>query len=607
MRIARIADIAESVGRSDLLENELGPTDVLDVGPLISRVASAAPLEQIWPAVEPALGMAGIVIRLRSGDAPIGEAPIRTDRRCMIRSSTGAVLGHLELPIDTPRPTSEQRRRIRSVCQLLAIAVERESTSTAPKPTETCDPLTGLPSRRVINKAIRAAEERTREAVGRRDDAIAVMVLNIDGFSLINDAHGHEVGDALLAEAADRMRRTLRGADSIFRLSGDQFVLVCTKIKGQHDAEVVAERLMEVLAEPFDLDGEKKGVRHRVSAVTASIGIALTDNKPARPTQLRREADVALRRAKSSGRNTYSIYDTATGAAALDQLKLESELRCAFESTWTFFQAGCASEDAPFGRFELHWQPQVNSAGVPIGFEALARWPHPTRKMVPPMQFIPAAEKCGQIVAFGRWALQTACRQGGLWYRAGLRGPNDQPLRIAVNVSALEFARADLLEHVCQSLEESDLPPDALELELTESVLMNDTAVAVDKLHGLQDAGIRIAIDDFGTGYSSLAYLHQMPLNTLKIDRTFVMEIDDQTVDEARNEKSKTAVLRSVCSLGHTLGLELVAEGVETAFQRDFCTGLGAQVLQGYHFSKPLPPLQVEQYLADTLLMRSAA
>ena len=391
---------------------------------------------------------------------------------------------------------------------------------------------------------------------------VAVLMLDLDGFKNVNDSLGHSTGDSLLVAVAARLQTALRTGDTAARLGGDEFAVLVEDAENDEKATLVAARMLAALAAPFCLAG-------RELFVQGSIGIALTSgDKDAE--ELLRDADAAMYQAKAAGKGCHRVFEPAMYAASLARLELEGDLRRALE----------------LGEFTLHYQPVVSiGTAAVVGLEALIRWQHPTRGLVQPDEFIALAEENGLIVDIGRWVLDEACRQTSVW-RATTGNEN---LTIAVNLSARQLSDPDLVRDVTQALARARLAPAALTLEITESVLIQDPDLAVAKLHLLKSAGVRLAIDDFGTGYSSLSSLQHLPVDSLKIDKTFI--------DDVSTGIEAAGLVEAIVRLAGTLALETVAEGVERPEQLDSLQLLGCQQIQGFYFSKPLTPLDVEEFL----------
>jgi diguanylate cyclase (GGDEF)-like protein len=418
------------------------------------------------------------------------------------------------------------------------------------------DPLTGLANRAHFRERVEAALCRGR----RTGEVVGVLFLDLDDFKRVNDSFGHAEGDALLVAVADRLRRATRGCDTIARLGGDEFAVLLEDVRDGEAA--VAERVAEAFSRVVSLRGAEV-------LVTASIGVATSC--PGLPADaLLRNADVAMYEAKARGKGQYALFTPAMHAAVLVRLQLEGELRAA----------------AARGEFMLHYQPIVRlDTGAVEGAEALVRWQHPERGLVMPSGFVAFAEQAGIIVPLGRWVLREACREAAEWQRPGA------PVNITVNVSARQLQEPSLVDDVRAALGDAGLPPSRLSLEITESVLMEHTEATLTTLHALKALGVRLALDDFGTGYSSLSCLDRFPIDILKIDRAFVDAVGDDQADPV--------LARIVLSLGETLGLTTVAEGIEHARQVDGLRALGCELGQGYHFARPLPAAEFAALLAS--------
>jgi diguanylate cyclase (GGDEF)-like protein len=420
------------------------------------------------------------------------------------------------------------------------------------------DALTGLPNRVL---ALDRAEQMLARA-RRQHVPVAALYVDIDGFKHVNDTFGHAAGDHLLRIVATRLAGVVREGDTAARLSGDEFVVLVEGSALDAGAELVAERLLEVLRQPYDISGNIK----RQLSITASIGVA--SGLRGNAVELLRDADLALYEAKAAGRNCYVLFESGMQTAAQDRLTLEMELAEALENEQLF----------------LLYQPtfDLQSESV-IGVEALIRWRHPTREVIPPVEFIPIAEESGLIVSIGRWVLDEACRQAATWHRQG------HPIGMSVNVSGRQLDHDELIEDVRNALEQSGLDPDALTLEITETTLMRDAEATAQRLRELKQLGVRIAIDDFGTGYSSLAYLRQFPVDALKIDRSFIGGI--------AASKEAAALIRTLVQLGKTLQIETLAEGIEDQIQLETLQREHCDHGQGFLFSRPLDVSAVEAFL----------
>lgn len=412
------------------------------------------------------------------------------------------------------------------------------------------DSLTGLFNRYNLESRLQQALLGAR----RENEMLAVLFIDLDRFKVINDTLGHHVGDLLLSEVARRLHLTVRECDIVGRLGGDEFVVVVTGLTASIDVASVAGKLRHALGQPYHIED-------RVLHTTPSIGISVFPGNGEDTETLMKHADTAMYHAKEQGRNNVQFFTAALNAAASERLELEVELRNALEQK----------------QFLLHYQPQVSAAdGRVCGVEALVRWRHPERGLIPPLKFIPVAEETGMIEAIGAWVLDESCRQLAAWRAAGIEG-----IRMAVNLSAHQLRAPELIEQVKMTLGRYELQEGDLELEVTESVAMENPERAIGQLHALRALGVHLAIDDFGTGYSSLAYLKLLPIQTLKLDRAFVRDIETDSND--------AAISTATLALAHSLGLKVVAEGVETEVQRDFLVRNGCDFLQGYLFSKPEP------------------
>jgi diguanylate cyclase (GGDEF)-like protein len=423
----------------------------------------------------------------------------------------------------------------------------------------THDSLTGLPNRVLLADRLAQATAQSE----RYSRGFAVLVVDLDRFKSINDSLGHLAGDDMLKEAALRLSQLLRKADTLARLGGDEFVLVLNEIVGPRDAESVASKVIASLAQPFVLSGLDV-------QISASIGISVFPEDGVDAETLLQHADAAMYHAKKNGRSSFQFFAPVMNVFARERLELESGLRRALAQ----------------GEFELHYQPKVDvSTGRIDSAEALIRWRHPKRGLTAPSGFIPIAEETGLIVPIGEWVLHEACRQASTWHKSGMK-----PLRIAVNLSAQQFKQKSLVTTVREALAAAHLDPAYLELELTESAVMQDAESSIQVLRQLSSLGVRISVDDFGTGYSSLSYLRRLPLDKLKIDRSFIREVAASRDD--------AEIVRAIVSLAHSLHLKVIAEGVETEEQLTFLRGLGCDQYQGFHCSPPVPADEFEKMMS---------
>jgi diguanylate cyclase (GGDEF)-like protein/PAS domain S-box-containing protein len=420
--------------------------------------------------------------------------------------------------------------------------------------------------------------ERVSEALEHRADTddVAVLFLDLDGFKEVNDSLGHLAGDQLLVQVADRLRDSIRDGDIVARFGGDEFAVLIESPIGSPDAQTVASRIVESLHGPFRID--TRDIHVQASIGLAAAGLLAADGGGAE--QLMRNADLAMYKAKSAGGSGFASYDPQMLSGLVDRLELEADLRLALER----------------GELALHYQPTIDlSDSRVVGFEALVRWQHPTRGLISPRDFIPIAEGTGLIVPLGRWVIAEACRQAVTWSAGGA----DHPIKMAVNVSVRQFDRCDLPAVVGEVLAETGMPSGQLCLEMTESVLMTDTEENLAALVRLKALGVTLAIDDFGTGYSSLAYLRRFPVDTLKIDRTFVERLGEQTDD--------AALANTIVQLGQSLGMSTVAEGIEEYGQLAALRDMGCTYAQGYYFSRPVPADEAGRLLLETSSTATAA
>jgi diguanylate cyclase (GGDEF)-like protein/PAS domain S-box-containing protein len=412
------------------------------------------------------------------------------------------------------------------------------------------DALTGLPNRVLLHDRIGQAIAQAQRA----QKIAALLFIDLDRFKNINDSLGHQVGDRLLRTVAERLTVATRGADTVARIGGDEFVVVLGDLNQAEEAGYVAKKLLAELSQPFASDGHELHV-------TPSIGICTYPHDGRDVETLMRNADAAMYFAKESGRNNYQFFTQQLNIAAHERLLLENDLRYALERD----------------ELTLYYQPQIDlRSGAIVGFEALIRWPHLTRGMVPPAQFIPVAEEAGLIVPIGEWVMRRACAQARAWQDVG-----HAPLQVSVNCSARQFRREGVVHTVARILRDTGLAADALELEITESVIIDHDAEVIARFESLSDMGVQLSIDDFGTGYSSLSYLKRFPIDKLKIDRSFVRDLSADPDD--------AAIVTAIVAMAHSLGLQVVAEGVETAEQLAFLKSLGCDRAQGYYFGKPVP------------------
>jgi diguanylate cyclase (GGDEF)-like protein len=407
------------------------------------------------------------------------------------------------------------------------------------------DALTDLANRALLREELEKALARVN-----RGERLAVLCLDLDRFKAVNDTLGHPAGDALLKEVAERLRRCVRDTDTVARLGGDEFAIIQAGVDTAQGVLPLARRIIESLSEPYTIDGHE-------AVIGTSVGIALAPSDGSTPDELLKSADLALYRAKSQGRGTFRFFEPEMDAHMQARRTLEMDLRRALSN----------------GEFELYYQPLVNlEFDRVIGFEALLRWHHPVRGMIPPMDFIPVAEEVGLIIPIGEWVLRQACAEAATW---------PSGMKVAVNLSPVQFRDRKLVQTVVGALASSGLPGSRLELEITETVLLQDSANTLSVLHQLKSLGVRISMDDFGTGYSSLQYLRSFPFDKIKIDRSFVQELESR--------EDCVAIVRAVASLGASLGMVTTAEGVENVGQLEHLRAQGCTEVQGYLFSPPRP------------------
>jgi diguanylate cyclase (GGDEF)-like protein len=420
------------------------------------------------------------------------------------------------------------------------------------------DFLTGLPNRLLLSDRIMQAITLAQ----RRNKTVGVLFLDIDGFKHINDSLGHPTGDKLLQSIAERLAACVRSSDTVSRQGGDEFVVLLAEMEQSEDAAVTARRMLQTVAEAHFIDDHDLHV-------TTSIGVSVYPDDGLDADTLIKNADTAMYQAKENGRQSYQFFKSAMNVRAVERQSLEEGLRRALERQ----------------EFMLHYQPKINlKTGEITGAEALIRWTHPLRGSVSPGEFIPVAEDSGLIVPIGKWVLLEACRQAQSWVAAGL-----PPTTMAVNISAMEFRDQHFLPGVLEILESTRMDPSSLELELTESVLMKRTDSTEFILKAIRAIGVQVAIDDFGTGYSSLSYLRKFPIDALKIDQSFIRQITTAPHD--------THIVAAIISMGRSLRLRIVAEGVETSEELRFLQVHECDEAQGYYFSRPVPPEQFAKLL----------
>lgn len=423
------------------------------------------------------------------------------------------------------------------------------------------DNVTHLPNRHYFKERL----ELVISSVQRFGELCGLMFIDLDDFKIVNDTLGHHIGDELLKEVAHRLNHALRAGDIVCRIGGDEFAVILENIHGPEQAEMVATKIIHALSAPIMLEGKEV-------FISASIGIGICPDHASDISNLLRNADTAMYRAKEQGKNCYQFYQPEMEGKALKRFTLENILRRAMDSE----------------ELVLYYQPQVDIiTGRTVGFEALLRWQHPEMGTINPVDFIPIAEESGLIIAIGEWVLRAACEQGKAWQSLA------PGLVMSVNLSGRQLRQNDIVERVLKILQETDLPPHLLDIELTESMLMDNTDETIYKTERLHAAGIRISIDDFGTGYSSMSYLKRFPIRNLKIDRSFIHDIPGDSDD--------VAITRAIIALGKSLKINLIAEGVETPAQLEFLRSNDCTQAQGFLLSKPLPAIEATHYLRANL------
>ena len=524
----------------------------------LKKAAESIPDLMLLDVMMPGMDGFEVCQRLRTNprlaELPIVMVTALDDRDSRLRGIEAGADDFMSKPFDR----AELRARVRTITRLnryrRLIETEEQLAYLA-----NYDPLTKLPNRNLLL-------ERLRQTLGRATRThqdIAILALDLDNFQMINDGVGHDIGDKVLHEVAQRLTQTVSkiGA-TVARLSGDEFVVIEESDNLVKDVSEMAQGLLDNLSRSMVID-------HHEMVVTASIGISVYPSDGEEAAILLKNADTALARAKAAGKNTYQFFKAEMNKAAFERLMLENQLRKVLSNN----------------ELILYYQPQIElSSGQLVGMEALLRWQHPELGICSPAKFVPVAEEMGLIVPIGEWVLRTACQQNQTWQQLGF-----PPVRVSVNVSSRQFFRDNLLQIIKEALADSNLNPIYLELELTESVLMAEESGIFELLTEVQNMGVHIAIDDFGTGYSSLSYLKRFPLDVLKIDRSFVKDICSDGND--------AAITTAIIAMAHSLGLSVVAEGVETQGQLTFLQQQHCDVIQGYYFSRPICSEKMTQTL----------
>lgn len=478
-----------------------------------------------------------------------------------VKASTGTPLGLFTIYHREPAEFNEAAHTLlETIAKLASIAGQHRELTHQLAHLAHHDSLTGLPNRVLF-------EDRLAQSLARlpRSPAqLGLYCIDLDRFKHVNDTLGHDAGDAILKEFASRAMQVLRPTDTLARIGGDEFLLIVGEIASQAEALDIGRRIMGCLTSPFVVG------RHPIT-ITASIGVALSPEHGATAADLEKKADVAMYRAKSLGRNGCECFSPEMLSSSAERLAIEGRLRHAVQNH----------------EMELHYQPQFDCNNVLIGFEAMIRWHHPEFGLLPPARFIPIAEETGLIVPIGTWVLEEACRQNHEWQLAGY-----EPVKIAVNVSAVQLERSDFAGLVLGALRRNGLEPQCLELELTETLLMTASEETIQRLRELRALGIMISLDDFGTGHSSLAYLHELPIDCLKTDRSFIKRVRAKA-----DEVDSTPVLEAIVCLGHSLGMKVLAEGIEELYQLEAIQRLGFDAVQGFYRGKPQPAADVKSFL----------
>ena len=497
-----------------------------------------------------------VVSELRAGRTWSGEV--------LLRRKDGSIV-----PVFvTATPLFDARGDLAGMIGISSDISERKALQEELERRASHDPLTGLPNRHTFVERIGQALRRTRRRQNSRE--VGVLFMDLDGFKTINDSLGHEAGDRLLVTVAERLRNRLRSEDVLARFGGDEFAVLLEDTAGASEAIRVAQRIAEDLREPFTVDD------FQVSLST-SIGITLgTAHANDDPERMLREADSAMYRAKEQGPGRYAVFDPAMQARAQERLELEAELRRALEQE----------------EFVLYYQPEVSlHDGKMVGFEALLRWQHPERGLLKPAAFVPIAEDTDLIAPIGRWVLEEACQQAKRWEE---ERPLASPMTMEINLSSKQLRRQGLVRIVEEALVRADLEAHTLALDMTETVLIRTSEDNTQALDALKEMGVRLGLDDFGTGYSSLSYLKRLPVDRVKVDKSFVKGLGENATD--------TALVRMIIDLCHTLGVEIVAEGIETSEQAVLLRDMGCDLGQGYYFARPLLGEELAQRLPKAFL-----
>lgn len=545
----RHKDRLPAAQETDISRRERAIVD--DEAAVLSREKSAGVREDAMHVREKSANLREDAVYIREGAIQAREGEVHT------RERAATAREHVLRAADTKRAASDDRSSIMqqansqlmvSVIEAHKLAEQVETAQVQMRHLAHHDALTGLPNRMLLQDRLRQALVLAR----RQGTQLAVLFMDLDRFKNINDSLGHTIGDRLLQSAAQRLVDCVRHSDTVSRQGGDEFVALLSNIKHAEDAALIAQNMLTTLAVPHRID-------HHELHVPASIGISIYPSDGQDAESLLMHADSAMYHAKENGRNSYKFFEHEMNARAIERLAIENGLRRALEQR----------------EFVLFYQPKIDlHSHTIIGVETLIRWQHPEKGLVPPARFVPIAENCGLILPIGRWVLREACLQARSWRQAGL-----PPITVAINTSALEFRAKDFLENIRATLTDTCLEPHYLELELTEGVLMQDAELTKSVLHALADLGVKLAIDDFGTGYSSLSYLRQFPINTLKIDQSFVKGMI--------GDSDSAAIVSAVINMGKSLNLRVCAAGVEMPEQHTFLLTQHCDEGQGFYFGRP--------------------
>ncbi len=550
----------------DITERKKAEILEQDRNRVLELVAGNAPLADVLAElcrlVERQLsGVLCSVLLAHGADSALGAAPsLPGVRRLSILAGDGRARGAFLLHGPAGEEAGPDERKVLETARRLAVvAIEQRQLTDELAYQALHDALTGLPNRSLLERRL----DQTLAEARRHNWQLAVLFIDLDRFKQINDTLGHALGDQVLQRVARRLEGCLRKSDCLARMGGDEFTVLLAELADSRDALRVAEKLLASFGEPFHIEG-------RDLFLTCSIGISLYPRDGKDAVTLQRKADTAMYRAKNRGKNSCEFFAPEFGVAVLERLEIENSLRRALDNQELY----------------LYYQPQMDAGGKLAGFEALLAWNHPKLGLTSPAQFIPVAEESGMIVPIGSWVLAEACRQGAVWQHSGC-----PRARVAVNVSATQFSRMDFTQTVTEALSASGLDPSLLELELTEGVVVRDLEGSIRQMERLRALGVGISLDDFGTGYSSLSYLRRLPIDALKIDQSFLQEID--------REPNTISLVKAIITLAHGLRLNVVAEGVENQAQLKALRNAGCDLFQGYLLGEPVPAVVAERLILE--------